>query len=281
MSEQSGRVSRALVLGGGGVAGIAWEIGLLAGLAKHGTDLAAGADLVVGTSAGATVGALICGDSGSEALLASQHTPVSDSKDRMPQIDLDCFLEIFALMEGPRPDPGATLRQIGKLALEAPTVSETERREIIAWRLPSHTWPARPLLITAVDAERGERVAFDAASGVPLIDAVAASSAVPGVWPPVTIGDRRYIDGGVYSPANDDLVAGQQRTVVLYPMIRADGAFTHRPGIFPVIADSESVTAFGPNPLDPACRAPACDAGMRQAEGIVQAVEHYWHEGAS
>ncbi|KOG91505.1 patatin, partial [Streptomyces varsoviensis] len=74
------------------------------------------------------------------------------------------------------------------------------RRAVVERRLLSHEWPARRLLVTAVDAATGEFTAFDAASGVGIVDAVAASCAVPGVWPPVTIGAKRYIDGGVRPP---------------------------------------------------------------------------------
>ncbi|MFF9207617.1 MULTISPECIES: patatin-like phospholipase family protein [unclassified Streptomyces] len=60
-----------------------------------------------------------------------------------------------------------------------------------------YDWPRRPLLIPAVDAESGEPVVWDAAAGVPLVRAVAASSAVPGVEPPVAVKGRRYVDGAL------------------------------------------------------------------------------------
>jgi NTE family protein len=83
----------------------------------------------------------------------------------------------------------------------------------------------------------------------------------------------------VYSTSNDDLARDHERTVILLPMIRGDGAFTPRPGTLAIVADAESTAAFGPNALDPASRAPASDAGLRQAEGMAQAVAHYWNEG--
>ena len=67
-------------------------------------------------------------------------------------------------------------------------------------------------------ADNGEFVAFEKSSGVSLVDAVAASCAVPGVWPPVTINGRRYIDGGMRSAVNADLAAGYERVVVLAPI---------------------------------------------------------------
>ncbi|MEV1147602.1 patatin-like phospholipase family protein, partial [Micromonospora sp. NPDC049799] len=64
-------MARALVLGGGGVTGVAWELGLLAGLAERGVDLL-GADVVVGTSAGSVVGAQVCSGTPVEDLYAAQ-----------------------------------------------------------------------------------------------------------------------------------------------------------------------------------------------------------------
>ena len=88
---------------------------------------------------------------------------------------------------------------------------------MIAQRLPSHDWPDRDLRISAIDTATGELVTFDRSSGVGLVDAVAASCAVPGVWPPVTIGDRRYMDGGVGSSVNMALADDCDVVVVLVP----------------------------------------------------------------
>jgi len=276
--------TRALVLGGGGVAGIAWEIGMLARLADLGIDLAADADLVVGTSAGACVGALVTGANGYDALIATQRLPIGETRDRVPDFDLNLLVEIFGLMTAVRDDPAAARRQIGALATAAVTVSEDERREIIAWRLPSEEWPERPLLITAVNAATGERVTFDASSTVSLVDAVAASCAVPGIWPPVTLGGRRFIDGGVYSTTNADLAEGYERTVVLCPVSMGPGdqdalrGEAVVPGERPLVikADAEAEVAFGPNLLDPASRGAALDQGMRQADEAAEDVRNYW-----
>ena len=95
------------------------------------------------------------------------------------------------------------------------------RRDVIAQRLPSHDWPDRVLRISAIDTATGELVVFDRDSGVGLVDAVAASCAVPGVWPPVTIGDRRYMDGGVGSTVNMALADDCDVAVVLVPSGRS------------------------------------------------------------
>ncbi|MBA2678811.1 MAG: patatin-like phospholipase family protein [Ktedonobacteraceae bacterium] len=90
---------------------------------------------------------------------------------------------------------------------------------MIASRLPVHSWPQSQLEIVAVDAFSGERTIFNSESGIELVDAVMASSAVPYVWPPATIKQRRYIDGGCYSMANLDLAAGFDKVLVLQPDI--------------------------------------------------------------
>ncbi len=266
------------------MAGIAWEIGILARMAELEIDLAADAELVVGTSAGACVGALVTGQSGYDKLTATQRLPVSQTRERIPDFDLNLLVEIFGLMTSVQDDPAGARREIGALAMATKTVPEDERREIIAWRMPNNEWPARRLVITAVDAETGERVTFDASSAVSLVDAVAASCAVPGVWPPVTIGGKRYIDGGVYSTTNVDLAQGCDRTVVLRPVAmgpndddgeRAEATNLSRPPLI-IAADAESLAAFGPNLLDPASRGAALDAGMLQADEVATDVRQYW-----
>jgi NTE family protein len=288
MDDAFGRKGRALVLGGGGVAGIAWEIGLLARLAERDLDLAAGADLVVGTSAGATVGALVTGPDTYETMVSFQRRPVTETKEQVPALDTDEMAEIFGLMVSEDADRQAVRRRIGSLAKSAATVPEAERRRIIASRLPVDAWPDRPLVVTAVDADSGDRVAFDRSSGASLVDAVAASCAVPGIWPPVTIGSRRYVDGGVYSVANEDLADGYRTVVALFPIAIGEEASLADPeglarmtGRLCVVADAHAQAAFGPNVLDPASRAASLDAGMEQADRVIDAVRDWWEGDAS
>src|SRR5690349_12535570 len=206
--------SRALVLGGGGPVGVAWEIGLLAGLVAAGVDLT-DADLVVGTSAGSVVGAQVASGRDIGEMYAAQLVPASSE---IPaRLGMSTLLRWgwTAVRYGDSPQGRA---RIGAMALAAPTVSEAERRAVIESRMPVREWPARRLLITAVDATSGGFVAFDRDSGVGVVDAVAASCAVPGVWPPVTIGERRYVDGGARSAANVDLATGYDRVVVVAPI---------------------------------------------------------------
>jgi NTE family protein len=263
-------VTRAPVLGGGGVTGIAWETGLLLGLRDEGIDLV-GADVTIGSSAGAAVGAQILSGTDLGELYERQLDPVHH--EIAAELDLKLVLTIFReLAKGPPTQD--VLARIGEKALAAPTVPESERRAVIEHRLPSHDWPTAVLRLTAIDAATGELVVFDRSSGVSLVDAVAASCAVPGVWPPVTIGERRFIDGGVKSPTNADLAAGHDEVIVLAPLAgpTADWADVELAELeaagvrtLLIVADDEATAAMGPNALDPAMRRPAAEAGRRQA----------------
>jgi NTE family protein len=275
----------ALVLGGGGITGIAWEIGLLAGLAEAGVDLT-GADLVVGTSAGSVVGAQLTGGAETTAMYARQLEPPTEEKvARMTRSLLAQYG--WALIRSRRNDVEFR-RRVGALALAAEgaglTPPEQERLDVIGSRLVSSEWPDRPLVVTAVEAETGEFHAFDRDSGVPLLQAVAASCAVPGVYPPVTIDGRRYVDGGMRSAANADLAQGYDRLVVLAPIPRGIGPIAsvdaQVSGLVSRVAvvspDQGSRTAIGRNVLDPAARAPSARAGRAQAASVADGIAEVW-----
>ena len=200
------------MLGGGGVTGVAWETGVLAGLAARGVQLG-GADLIVGTSAGSVVGAQLAWGRSLDQMYADQLKPGGPPGGAARLRPRHIALYVWAALR--HRDPTAARARIGRLATSARTMPEAERRAVIASRVPGDEWPARRLMITAVDTGSGESRAFEAGPGVGLIDAVAASCAVPGVWPPVTIGGRRWMDGGMRSPANADLAAGCDAVVVL------------------------------------------------------------------
>jgi len=264
-------MTSALVLGGGGVTGIAWELGVLLGLRDEGIDLTR-PDLVLGTSAGSAVGAQLLGGLDLAELYARQTS--LEHRELAPEMDLDRLIAFFMEMG----DMAAgldheALLKVGAFARESPTVPVEVRREVIAWRLPTHTWPLTPLRVTTVDANSGELVVLDASSGVELIDAVAASCAVPGVWPPVPLLGRLLMDGGTRSPANLDLVEAYDEILVLAPIagsgltrlnreaeaLRSKGSVVH---VLP--ADEEATAAMGPNPLDPTMRPVAAEQGRRQ-----------------
>jgi NTE family protein len=259
---------------------------MLAGLAEAGSDLS-GADLVVGTSAGSVVGAQLACGAGLEAMYARQLEPATAEK--AARLNRATLAQFGWAMLRSRGKDVEFRRRIGALALAAGkagvTPSEQERLDVIGSRLVSSQWPERPLLITAVDADTGEFRTFDRDSGVPLVQAVAASCAVPGVYPPVTCDGRRYVDGGMRSAANADLAHDYDRLVVLAPIPRGVGPMASVDAqvtgmvsrVAVVSPDKDSRTAIGRNVLDPAARAPSAEAGRAQAARVVQRIAEVWN----
>ena len=276
----------ALVLGGGGVTGIAWETGLLRGLLEAGIDLTA-ADAIVGTSAGSVVGAQVATGASLEELYLRQVTLGHAPHERPP--NLGPLMKFFA-GRGPEPDASRAqarpsrevLAWIGGQARAASTkVSEAGRLKVIKSRLPVHEWPERPLLITAIDTADGSLVVWERASGVPLPLAVASSCAVPWVYPPVGINGRRYMDGGVRSATNADLAAGYRLVLVVAPTAGLGSAVLDEEvaglrdagaRVEVLVPDEAARDAIGPNPLDPARRAAAAEAGRAQAPAAAEAL---------
>lgn len=272
----------ALVLGGGGITGLAWEIGMLAGLQEAGVDLT-NADVVIGTSAGSIAGAQILSGTPLEELYARQlKDPTGEFASRMGLGILARFLVVM-LLPGNQQKSRARL---GRSALRAHTVPEAKRREVIASRLPGEAWPDRDLRITTVDADTGEFVVFRRDSGVTLLDAVCASCAVPLVYPPAVVNGRHYIDGGMRSVANADLAAGCDPIVALAPIsvslwrsqsVQGQIASLGK-GIRSIVvkADGQARKAMGYQALDPAYRTAAARAGRAQAVSVARAVAEVW-----
>ncbi|MGV0642256.1 patatin-like phospholipase family protein [Mycolicibacterium sp. XJ2546] len=269
----------ALVLAGGGLAGIAWETGVLVGIADEAPEVAKAlveADVLVGTSAGSAVAAQLSSGLDLEALYERQ--TAATSAELTPSVSIDDITELFLAAVTQPGTRAEKLQRIGAVAVSTPTVAEPVRRAVIAHRLPIKRWPQRQLRISAIDVATGELVTFDPTSGVELVDAVAASCAVPGVWPPVTIGDRRYMDGGVGSTVNMALAADCDTAVALVPQGKSSpapfGVSTSEEidafdgATFAVFADDDSLSAFGEDPLDPQCRIPSAAAGRRQGRRV-------------
>lgn len=275
---------RALVLAGGGLAGIAWETGVLRGIADESpaaARLLLDSDVLVGTSAGATVAAQISSGCPLDTLYERQLAETSAEID--PGVDIDAITDLFlTAVTEPHISTRRRLQRIGAVALAVDTVPESVRRQVIAQRLPSHDWPDRVLRVTAIDIATGELVVFHRESNVALVDAVAASCSVQGAWPPVTIAGRRYMDGGVASSVNLGVADDCDAAVVLVPA-GADAPSPFGGGaaaeiaaatgmVFAVFADDDSLAAFGPNPLDPLCRVNSAMAGRQQGRREAQAV---------
>lgn len=277
-------MSTALVLGGGGVAGIAWELGVLDALANAGVNLAT-ADRIIGTSAGAAVGAQLRTGESLDSLCARQLVSAEQTAELQVESSLDALIEQFAACFEGAPDAIEVRRRLGAVALGAQTVDEGARLAVIESRLSSHEWSDLELFVTAVDAFTGEFKVFDQHSDVPLVSAVAASCAVPGIWPPVTIGETRFIDGGVRSGSNADLAEGCDIVVIISPFaggfgptVEVEAASLREQGaiVEVIAADESSTAAFGTNVLDPATRGPSLREGRRQGAIEVERIAKVW-----
>jgi NTE family protein len=268
------------------VAGIAWETGILRGIADVSPATAHAlreSDVLVGTSAGSTVAAQLISGLHLDALFERQTE--ASSAELNPNVGVEEIAELFLTAMTQPGSKAEKLQRIGGVALSTQTVSEGVRRQVIEHRLPEHDWPQRILRISAIDTATGELVTLDRDSGVNLVDAVAASCAVPGVWPPVTIDGRRYMDGGVGSTVNLELAADCDVVVALVPQGRnspspfGTGAIEEVDNFagsaFGVFADDGSLEAFGRNPLDPACRAPSALAGRDQGRRVASEVAEF------
>ena len=217
----SGGSKRAVVLGGGGPVGVAWELGLASGLASAGIDLAT-ADLVVGTSAGSITGAMLTGGDDPAQLVAEIEAMFSNSAgttgaDQVSESALAEFMDLTFAWGGIGDDPVARLEhtnKIGAFARNASTIPEDAFVGTIGSVLAGRPWPAQ-FACTAVDTESGEFQVWDATTDVPLERAIASSCSVPGVYPPITINGRRYMDGGARSALNADLAHGYGTAIVV------------------------------------------------------------------
>jgi NTE family protein len=278
----------ALVLAGGGLAGIAWEIGVLAGISDAAPDVFEAIMrpevAFVGTSAGSAVAAQLASGAPLEELYSGQLA--EETAELGADIDLAAFQQTMTrLMDGVT-SPEEFRRRLGKFAREADTPTAAERRAVIAARLPLAEWPERRLLITAVDTNTGELRVFDRDSGVSLLDAVSASCAVPGVWPTVEIDGIHYMDGGMRTSSNLDLAAGCDPVLVLTPspekgpmgdaISPAELAALGTATVSSVFVDAASLAAFGSNPLDPAVRPGSVVAGREQGRQIAAGLQPIW-----
>ena len=265
-----GSHGRAVVLGGGGFVGTAWTAGLASGMRREGVDLAR-ADLIVGTSAGAIVGAMLAAGQDLDRLAVPRRPLDLDSP--TPEVNPAGLVEVLTLLADSTLEPAVARRRIGQLARAVDVRPEQAHIARMGSLVTVRDWPEHRLLITAVNIETGDPVVWDRASGVPLLTAVAASTAMPGVCPPITINGRRYMDGGIRSATNADLAVGARVLVVVEPLahlfprehlnreLAAAGART----VVTINPDSSAVDAFGPHPLDRARWHPSYQAGVRQS----------------
>ncbi|MGW4244403.1 patatin-like phospholipase family protein [Nocardia sp. NPDC004722] len=281
-SHDAGRASdetvrRSVVLAGGGVVGTAWMSGLAAELRRRGIDLGV-ADSIVGTSAGAIVGAALVVGRDLDSF-ADDPRPPGDTPPP-PMVKVELVRAVRAVLSDPTLDREAALRKVGRMAMAEEPAPPTDIAEL-EWLVGDNEWPDHRLRVVVIDAESGQRQMWDNRSGVPLAAAVAASRAYPGLRHPVVIADRYYIDGGVWSATNADIATPSNILLVIEPLahrfpperLQAELAttvadrFVH---FHPDAATIDIFTTFATNP-DPLASWPhAFRAGVRQAEDLAK-----------
>lgn len=237
-------MTNALVLGGGGPIGVAWEAGVLAGLADAGVDLSH-PDRIVGTSAGSLVGARLALTKDAAGLVRATDRVARGNDRPPPTFDLESLMAVGQLMrsaiEGG--DTATIAREAGRLALAADTIGEEDFLALTGGGL-GEDWPDVDYVCTAWDAGTGEFRAWDRDAGVPLDRAVSSSCCVPGIFPPVSIGDGRYIDGGIISASNAFLAEGHDTVVVLSVLTGALSALAEHVSR-PLTQEVEALRAAG------------------------------------
>jgi NTE family protein len=275
-----------MVLGGGGYAASAWEIGIITGMADGGLDVRS-ADLFVGTSSGSRVALHLASGVAHEEVFQHRLQPEPPSSERPAAVDWAGLRDSVARVKQAGGSRTEILQRIGSLAVAAASGRNgSSRREIVAAQLPVETWPETRLLIAAVNAETGERRAFDRDSGIDLVDAVIASTASFG-WPPTLFQGEHYIDGGFYSTNNADLATGFDQVMILamkpppgvpipsmslvtleetVKTLQNDGALVEV--IHPDENTLAALAAAG-GVMNPAISAPAAMAGRVQGRSIV------------
>lgn len=236
-------MSWGLVLGGGGVLGAAWMVGALSALQEvHGRDPRE-ADVVVGTSAGSVMAALL-GAGVSVAELRGHQLGEPAESGPLARLEWDYETATGGpVPPRPRRGPGSThlmrqgarrLRQLPPTAVLAAlvpegrgsldTVGRLVRDVQVAVGADAGGWsPHGGVRAVAMDYDTGDRVVFGepASPQVALADAVMSSCAIPGWYPPVVLHGRRYVDGGAWSATNVDVLrdAGLDEVFVLAPLV--------------------------------------------------------------
>jgi NTE family protein len=289
-------MSHALVLGGGGPVGIGWESGLVVGLAGADIPLVT-ADQIIGTSAGSVVGAQLALGLDIVETLTLAAAPLPVNVDAGAGAGMEALFGAIATSIAGRATHEETRVAVGRVALEAATVDEDTFVSRFS-TVEGASWPAS-FRCTAVDTATGALKVWDAAAGVALPRAVASSCAVPGLFPPITLDGRRYMDGGMRTSLNVDLAAGADVVVAFSCMaLSVPDSFSNpvtdainavqsaeidrliaggsRLEIIAPSAEFLEISGWGLNLMDTTRVQAAFDAGRRQGDAEAARIGPFW-----
>lgn len=276
---------RTLVLGGGGITGIAWESGVLAGLLDNGVTVDQ-ADKIIGTSAGSFVGAVLA--NGYD--MRDYYYELDERRDANDRATMSS--DIYRLWQNAfvvgRDDAKKVGQMMGDIVYTRPShVDLSERKQAIRQRLGDVVWQDN-LEITAINAKTGATGTFNSKSGVTLEDAVTASGAVPGIWPHIRLNNSDWIDGGMISPTNAMLAEGADTIIIIAPL--ADGLgmmpgayddaekLSQHSHVLVIRPDSKSQAEIGDNIYNPTNILKIGNAGYLQGQALAQHIHKDYSE---
>ncbi len=249
--------------------------GLVTGLRDAGVDLAL-ADKIIGTSAGAVVGAVLADDADMGRLLMptpEEGAPIA--------ADQSGFMEIMGILMTSGLEPAEARRRAGARTLEMDLGDPADHIGRISGLVGTDEWPRIDLEVTSIDIATGELRVWTRADEVPLSAALAASTCVPGVFPPIPIDGRRYFDGGLRTSINADLAVCAEVIVVveplahLFPRGARDTELGSATSLF-IAPDAESIAAMGYDLFSAAAFQPAYEAAVRQAGEAAADLKAIW-----
>jgi NTE family protein len=295
-----GGADRAVSFGGGGEWFLAWMAGYANGLLESGVDLSR-ADVTIGTSAGAIVGAAVKGGRLSEltqALQALGGNPAMANKELNITSGADSQVRARTVMGDTTEITTATLQEIGRAAMASHNAPDDKYVDAINGLLRLTDWPIGHHT-ASTDCYTGEPVIVSGDSGVTISQAAAASSSLPGVNGPTWLGDRLCMDGGVSpSSTHAGMLTGAKSVLIIgmfdfkaHPPQHVNPSFGIAERVSPGTAEREAdelrskgsnvhVTIANPDPqtnfMDPATIGPALEAGSAAGKADAASIAAIW-----
>lgn len=287
MVNDKENLNHALVLGGGGSLAIGWQLGYIAALDKAGIDVRH-SDLVIGTSGGAQVATGITSNKSWEDIFEEQIAPKSN--ETPPSQDMSDMFARYANIEKESNTPKEWIENYSEYALEDNKFDESEHIKRLKHRIKMENWP-KNLMITAVNAQLAERVAFTSESEVDLYRAMASSGSLPGVWPTTTVNGQKHFDGGCHSMENADLAKDAKKVLILstnlpistpYKLDDAIKELEDNGAEVKLITPSQDIfdklNELGGNTVDPSIRPALAKLGEEQGRKDIEMIKQFWNE---